>query len=450
MPLRYNKAGWITLAIGLLAIGSVPCFSAKMNLDESVEIALRRSPAIGIAREGIRRADADLIGAKSAGAPKLIVDAQYNQSDRAPVFEYAEFEISLGSKYSRLLELSAVQPIDLSGAIRAGYRSTQANEISSKYDLERQTLDTILDVASGYYDVQRAKKFLSVQEENLTLLEAYLKDAQAALRSGSVSNFDVLRAETELANAHKGLIIARNSVELAKAAFYNTIGIPLDTPADIEDAKLSDTFISPDARACSSAALEFRPEIKSAESRINACEYALKAARLRTKPKADVRLGYMYNFDPNAFIPKAGSVNVMLCSTMPLFDGGSGRAQVEKTHSELRQACVSLEQIKSAVKLDVQQACLSVAAAGERAKAAEKLVDEARESKRLASVSYRGGLATQLEVLTAESGLVGAETARVNAVFDYQVSMARLERSVGGRAALSKVPSQRPMTDGAR
>ena len=441
MSLRHNSVRGVRVfgvSVGLLLVGSTLCFASKMSLDESIAIALRSNPVVGIAQEDVRKAEAGVVDASAAGNPKLVLDAQYQRDERSPVVDFGESGISLGSRYSRMLDLSVVQPIDVFGAMRAVKRGARLGKACSQYDFERQIQETIFDVTSAFYNLHRAKAFLHVQEENSALLEACLKDAQANLKAGTVAQFDVLRAQTELANARGGVIEARNALELAKAALNDSIGVPLDNPVDPEEVPAPD-YVYPDPHACSDAAMEFRPEVKSADFRVSICENAVKAARLASKPKADVRLGYMYNFDPDAFIPKAGSLNLIFSTTVPFYDGGSGRAEVKKAESDLRKALTVRDQTLRDVKLDVQQACLSLADSRERAKAAEKLVEEAQESKRLASVSYKGGVVTQLDVLTAQAGLVGAETAHVNAVFDYEVALARLARSVGGRERLPKV-----------
>jgi outer membrane protein TolC len=156
--------------------------------------------------------------------PKVSLEGTYQRVDSVPKVSFGDTDINLGSLDNRSADLVLVQPIDVFGAINTARRTARSSRSISEHEYDRQRNDTILDTKLAFYSVLRAQKFLKVQEDTIAQLEAHVKDAETHYAAGTIAKFDVLRAETQLANARQGLIAAQNGVELAKAAFNNVLG----------------------------------------------------------------------------------------------------------------------------------------------------------------------------------------------------------------------------------
>ena len=77
----------------------------------------------------------------------------------------------------------------------------------------------------------------------------------------------------------------------------------------------------------------------------------------------------------------------------------------------------------------------SIAKADEVLKSQEKVVEQAEEALRLARARSEAGSGTQLDVLGAQTSLTEARTTQIQALHDYAVARARLERAVGAMPA---------------
>lgn len=251
----------------------------------------------------------------------------------------------------------------------------------------------------------------------------------------------MLRAETEVANARQGWISARNGVELAKAAFNNVLGRPLDTPVELADPG-SPRFVSLDLAPCIESACRARAEVLRADSQIGFSDSMTKIARLGSKPQFNFRWGYNRNFDTTLFSSQSNSWKAFITGSLSLYDGGATKAAISKAESDSNNARSTREQVVKAVALDTQQSYLSMAESRERINAAEKALEQATEAMRLADVRFKSGLSTQVEVLDAQTALTAAETNHVNALYDYQIAQARLEHAVGGHVQMAKLLEQ--------
>ncbi len=109
--------------------------------------------------------------------------------------------MELGSLDNRSADLALVQPIDIFGIVKTGRRVAKLSRSSAQHELDQATNDVTLETKIAFYDVLRAQEFLKVQEDTIAQLAAHLKDAQAHYGAGTIARFDVLRAETQLANS---------------------------------------------------------------------------------------------------------------------------------------------------------------------------------------------------------------------------------------------------------
>ena len=93
---------------------------------------------------------------------------------------------------------------------------------------------------------------------------------------------------------------------------------------------------------------------------------------------------------------------------------------------------LDLEQVKDSVKLDTQAAALKVDEARKNIQVAETAVSQAEEDARINEERFKGQVATTTDVLDSLTRLTQARTNYYNALSDYNIARARLQRSIGG------------------
>lgn len=106
------------------------------------------------------------------------------------------------------------------------------------------------------------------------------------------------------------------------------------------------------------------------------------------------------------------------------FERAESKAQIEKLRHEL----LDLEHI---VELDVTQSYIQLQDAMVKIPSEQGTVELAREGLRLAQLRFKEGVGTPSETLDAELALTSAETNLVQALRDYAVANASLERATG-------------------
>src|SRR5438445_685569 len=96
----------------------------------------------------------------------------------------------------------------------------------SAYFAFRNILDSLIaTVKTQFYQIIVNRELVSVNEENVHLLEAQLKDQQNRFEAGTVPRFNVLQADVQLHNQIPQLITAQNNLRISKLQLAKTLGL---------------------------------------------------------------------------------------------------------------------------------------------------------------------------------------------------------------------------------
>ena len=116
---------------------------------------------------------------------------------------------------------------------------------------------------------------------------------------------------------------------------------------------------------------------------------------------------------------------------VPLWNWGETAAKVRKAGSQLKQAKIRFKKTEDLIRLQVRQAFLDLGKAEKNITATESGLETAREAYRLSTAAYQAGAGTNTEVLDARTALSRAQANHVQALFEYNVSLAALQRAIG-------------------
>jgi len=146
----------------------------------------------------------------------------------------------------------------------------------------------------------------------------------------------------------------------------------------------------------------------------------------RVKPEVNLCLA-----DDNFGDPLFDAWSFTLEMKWSLFDGGRRRGQVEQLESQRRQLELSRQDLESRIRLDTRRALSDYETARARARSAELAAQVAREAVRVARESWEQGVATQTDLLDAQSRSTAADVLAVESYYDALVQASRLARAAG-------------------
>jgi outer membrane protein len=413
-----------------------PAFS----LPDCIDLALKQNPSVRKAQEELRRTHGLIVEARAPAIPQLTASGSYERVEKKSI------DVFPGSTsgptpnqqepWSATVELS--QLVYAGGRVTAALRAAKLTDQIAVLDFQRTVADTVLDVRKAFYQILLNKALVTVREQSVRLLEEQLQDAQHRFDAGAVPRFNVLRAEVELANAKPPLIRAQNDLRLSREALVKLLAI--DSREQRQDfTPINFTGeLTYEHRAWSLAdalaqAVARRPEYQQAEKRVSLTKENIKVAAAGYKPEISVfgDYGIHDSLFGNEIDDTRNGWTAGARASWSLFDGMLTRGKVTQARAEHAKTELDYEDARRSIELEVRQAYSVYLQALELIEASKKTVEQGEESLRLADARFRAGTGTQLDVLSAQTALTDARSNEIQALHDYNVALATLERATG-------------------
>ncbi len=402
----------------------------RLDLEYSLAFALDNNFTIRQAKERIRQQEGVILEVRAAEIPTISADGLY-QRDQVAVGPTGE------NKYWAF-GITARQILYAGGGVQASVRGQQVTLDAAVLALQAIIDDVLLDVRTKFFTVLLSREKIRVQEQNVELLERQLQDVKNRFEAGTVSNFEVLRAEVAVANAQVPLITARNDYRLAIETLRQVLGFVTVTEVNVTKIpEFLGTLAFPpanfDLRTSLVAAREHRPELLRLHKLETAAEEGVLARRAGYYPTLSLFGSYDWRkrFGSNSLPGDQDGWTVGLSSSWNIFDGRATAGRVMQARSYLEQAKLAIGENQLAIDVEVRRSISTFQQATELAEASKKVVAQAEEAVRLANARYNAGTATQLDVLTSQVDLTTARLNQLQAYFSYNVAVATARKAIG-------------------
>ncbi len=417
-----------------------------LSLEEALAAGLESSPGLHASRLKLEAASANAREIAAGRLPALKLGGGYTRLSEVPDFQVtlpiSPNPVVVSQSYFNNfnLRLGVQQPLFMGFRLQAGEGSARMLEAAAGQDLAKDRAELVFALKNAYWGLARAREFEKVIEENVRQVAEHLKDVRAFFDQGLVTRNDVLRTELELSNAEIMRIDARNAAEIALTGLVSLIGLPLDADVDLTTPVESQASRLPEDAGIAEVssvetALTRRPEIKSAEFRINAAEQGVKAARSGFYPQVFLTGNYYYLRPNPRFLPALdrfkGTWDVGVSVSFDVWNWGQTKRQAEQAEARLGQAHDARKALEDQAVLEITQCRLSLARAGEKVRVAGQAVGQAEENLRVTRERFKQGVALSADVLDAEVALLQAKLGRTQAAIDQVLAQARLEKALG-------------------
>jgi outer membrane protein TolC len=300
---------------------------------------------------------------------------------------------------------------------------------ASEQDLLTARQTVALNVKQAYYGVLQTLALIKVAEEIEKQNKERLEQARGFYQAGTRPKIDVTKAEVDLANVELALIRAKNNYQVSRVTLNNAMGLRSDLAFAIERGVDIKPKVTPLEEILESA-YDKRPEIHQLKARQRAQEAAVQLAKASYYPILSGNASNLWRTDqvPNDLVWD-WSVGATL--SVPIFSGFSSPNQVAEARAVLKNLQAQEESLKQNIRLEVEQAYLSLKEAIDRIGVSEKSLGQAQENYDLASGRYQVGVGQPLEVTDAEVLLANTRANYINALYDYKVAEARIEKAMG-------------------
>ena len=418
----------------------------SLTLESSIEIALKNSIVLGIAKEGVNAATAQKREAITGFLPKFNTSYSYQRINEEPTFQFPAIQavpplftlpattIQMGTKNNYNWTIEARQPLFTGGGLIANYQASSIGEDVAQIEETAKKQDIVQEVKIAYYDILRAQKILETARQSVEMLTAHRDVAQNYFTVGMIPKNDLLHAEVALANGKQTLVKAQNAVEITKARFNTILKRKIFAPVEIVDVLKYQPF-EKQFEECFEIALKSRPELKIALLRTKQAGKLVNAARSEYFPTLGI-VGNYGRFGDNPSVAgsdfkDAESWYVMGVASWNFWEWGKTKFRVDANSAKENQALGTQKELHDQVALEIKYASLMLQEAEKQIVVSQKVIEQAEENFRISEERYKERVATSTEVLEAQTLLTKAKSEYANALGDYNINLAKLQRAMG-------------------
>ncbi|MFN8887586.1 MAG: TolC family protein [Cyclobacteriaceae bacterium] len=453
------------LSIGLFVLITTASLAQEKKvytLKECIEIALKNNLTVKRSELGLKGADINLDQSRYTMLPTLNVSGSYGSNFGRSIDPTTNSFIDQKIDNSNL---NANASLLLFNAFRVmnTIRQNVNDKAASENDLVKAKNDVVLSVVTLYTSVIFNQELYQNAQFQLKTTEQQLERTRKLEKAGSVPFGNVLDLEAQNATNELNLIQRENTYNLSLLQLKQSMQLPASTPLEIEIPELSIEDLSSiqSTEQIYDIAKQNMPEIKAAIFRNESSTFALKASKGALFPRLSLNgnaftnyssaakilanpvevnnptIGFLGN-DQTAIVRSFGktftgniiekpfsdqfsdniSQSVSLNLTIPLFNGYSSRATVQRNRIAVTQASINLTDAENRLRQAIETAHNDATAAAKTFASSAKAVKAREEAFRMTKQRFDAGAANYVDYQVSENNLFQAKSDQVRAKYD--------------------------------
>ena len=443
---RRLLAGLIVLAV--LGVASVaaqaPAATAPLRLAfaDAVNLAAGKTPVVELATLRTTEADARVRQARAALLPSLSVSGAWlNRTFNSkslgidfpspPPPQPPLVPLLVGPFNNYDTRLNAAQTLfDWSSVVRVRAAGAQAD--GSRAERGVTVEGSVLTAALAYVRAVRAQSVVAARQADSVIAAELVGLAEAQRAAGVSPAIDVTRARAQLATAQGLLLVAKNQLDRGRIDVARALGLDPATPLAFADSlapSLGAADVPVQRDSAVTAALTNRPELRAELARAAAARQTGSAIRAERLPRLELAGDYGVN---GSTVPGAiATRDLALQVSVPILDGFRREARLAEQDAVVRESQVREADLRRQIAAEVDAALLDLgsaqaqqAVAREQLRLSESELSQSRER-------FRAGVAGNIDVITAQAGLIRARDTEIDARFAAASARISLARAAG-------------------
>ena len=415
-----------------------------LALDEAVELALSKNPALKAVDHLVGAANAKVGGARSGLLPRVdvyegfsrtnnpmqVVGGKLNQ-ERFSAQDYGLRQLNDPGPINNFkTQFVLIQPVFDQGKTWVGISQAKLGRQAVQAEREGVKQEVIFEVIKAYSQAIRAKENLNLAQETEKVAYAHVKLAEDLFQTGQAVKSDVLSAKVRLSEVREMVIQAKNELMIAKAELNKAMGVNQDEGFEVE-CEIEYSQEGFDLKHLIAEALGQRPEILAMESRVKNGREGVRMAKTNYLPGLSLVAEYDLNDRNEVWGEEGESWMVGGMLQLNLFDGLGSTYKLKEAQAVYNQLVSQKEELMSRIELEVRAAFYQREEADARVKVSREAIILADESLRIVEDRYKVGLSRMIEVLDNEMALTKAKRNFLYALCDRRIARAKLDLARG-------------------
>lgn len=399
-----------------------------------VKIALVQSNDLEAATQRVLEARAQLGMTRSQLAPQITASGSFTAARTSTVgsFNFIPPNSNLAVSYTQA-GLNLSWEVDIWGRLRRLSESARAQYLAQEEARHAVISSLIADVITTYLTMRELDLELEIARKTKDVAENGLKLTNLRKDRGVSTGLDVRQAEQLLYTATAQI----PATERAIAETENSLNVLLgQNPNDVPRGRTLVELVGPAKvpAGLPSDLLERRPDIRQAEQILIAANAQIGAAKALFFPQITLTglLGVQSRALGDLFTGPARNQSIAPAGVLPIFNAGQLRNNLRLTEAQQREALANYRKTIQTAFQEVSSALADYEKNREQRSQEELLVKALRDTDRLSTLRYKGGIDSYLQVLDAERNEFSGELTLAQLRKNELLSIVQLYRALGG------------------
>ena len=297
-------------------------------------------------------------------------------------------------------------------------------------------LETVTQVKNAYFAILLAKEAFNVYNEVYQNAVSNYEEAKKKFDAEKISEMELLRASTTVANAVPNVYNAESSIILALWQLKAVLGVDLDMNLDVA-GQLGDyaTQMLYDMNQHDSISLDRNTTMKQLAIQSEMLAETVKLQKYASIPSLSLAFNFSMNAMTNDF--KFSEYRwtpysyVGLSLNIPIFAGGKRYQQIRQAQNQYQQVQLQTENTERQLKIAIRQSLTTMETNMKSYYSAQEAVSMAAKGYAIAEKAYQVGRSTLIELNDAQLALTQAQLAEYQAIYNFVVAKAQLEQTLG-------------------
>ena len=415
-------------------IADVKKCTLQLTLEECLDIAIKNNPNIAQRLWDTNTAQAEKDIAKGALWPEIYLEGGYEhdredkliQPRRPGAYETMLFTDNLVSG-----NIVLKMPIYTGGRLQNQVEAAELLTKSAQQQLAHSRIELVFNIKSIFYSMLGQQEVINSLIFSQETLQEHYKKTNELMKAQKAARVDLLRTEVRLADIEQQLLRERNVFDIQRFVLASLLGCDAETKAVDIQGQLTLGDVPAGLEHGLAFALTHRQDYQSLKSKMESQRKRLDVAHSRKLPEVSFRASYGNRWDSDNFNKdnEVGSAGIF--AQIPLSDGGSIEAGIRRERSQLRAQQEGLRKLELQIQVEVETGVLNIESTRARVGVTEKAVEMAKESLRIEREKYDLGKGAIVDVLDAQSALLGSQMNYYRALADYNTAIAQFHMAIG-------------------
>ena len=423
MPIIVRFRAFVLAGIAFAALGSAQMVRAE-TLADALAGAYHHNSTLEAERARQRATDEQVPQALSGWRPTINAQATIAHTLNNSTTSFGFNSYSETDPRSVQIQLS--QPIFRGFKTVEGTAVAEANVEAGRQQLLSVEQTTLFNAVQAYLNVIQNRQILALRRKNVSFLQSQLNASNARFKVGELTRTDVSQSRATLNGAQGQVAIAIANLKASEANYKTVVG---NVPGKLKMPSMARRPQS--LEAALSIAQQTNPSILAAAQIQDASEHQIEVIGGDLLPSINLQASASTNGDFAGSGSTSSSASIEGILSVPIYESGrvySGVRQAKQTASQNRLNVISATR---SVRENVTIAWNNIVANGQSLEATKSQVAAAVLALDGVRQEYQVGSRSTIEVLNAQTALVGAQISQVVVQHDQLLSSYQLLAAVG-------------------